>query len=364
MNVAMNTTSHLRRKVKGTITPPINRSPSDSSFNDSYFDKTYVPLSSLPTPPLSHSRSNSRQQSPASFSSDDVLDPELIGTIFPRFPIFHSRYLNIRLIFYITGPAIHLTNLIPSSTSLTTASVPLVHALLTRADLPLETLALAVAILDSLNSRFALQWRQGCPLDVLHLPPPFGNLNERLETQHIDSIHPEIIVLSALILAIKFLDDQQQPTREYAHDLGRGLWTCAQINYTQRCLLENLGYRLLPLWDDTIILEALEDMERASRQYEPEIYDDEEDADWKDLHIDHFCNRTMSSGKATYGLGHQITPIETPVCENIKGTRDVALETKRAFSQGGVMEVQLEENQMGEMEAFPLFMNQSAVLGF
>ncbi|KAL2061947.1 hypothetical protein VTL71DRAFT_7325 [Oculimacula yallundae] len=318
----MFTTSHLKRKSKGrqeAMTPPMafrSRSSSvssTSSFDESYFSKTYVPLSSLPTPPpSSHSNLSSRQQSPDSFSSPgEILDPELLG------------------------PAIHLTNLIPSSTSLTTASVPLVHGILTRANLPLETIALAVCILDSLNSRFALQWRKGFPLLSETLPGSFSPNDNTLSPQHIDSIHPELIILSALILAVKFLDDEQQRTVEYAVEWGRGIWTCPQVNYTQRSLLGNLGYRLLPLWDENIILEALEDMERAGQQYTPEIYSDGENWDDADTCFGSFDTGVgklgAGKGKAVLGLGHLITPVETPRVENVRGTRDVDGETKNAF---------------------------------
>ena len=88
----MNTTSHLRRKSKAlqvSMTPPMPsraRTSSESSFDESYFSKTYVPLSSLPTPPLSsHSNVSSRLQCPdVLFSAGEVLDPELLGKIFPQ----------------------------------------------------------------------------------------------------------------------------------------------------------------------------------------------------------------------------------------------------------------------------------------
>jgi hypothetical protein len=55
----------------------------DDSYYDSYFSKTYVPLSSLPTPPLlSHSNGSIRQNSP-DLELDESLDPSLLGT-------FHS----------------------------------------------------------------------------------------------------------------------------------------------------------------------------------------------------------------------------------------------------------------------------------
>ncbi len=84
----MVTSSHLKRKskvVEDAMTPPMgsrSRSSSVSSFDDeSYFSKTYVPLSSLPTPPLSAHSNHSRQQTSESlFSPEEILDPELLGT--------------------------------------------------------------------------------------------------------------------------------------------------------------------------------------------------------------------------------------------------------------------------------------------
>jgi hypothetical protein len=208
-----------------------------------------------------------------------------------------------------------------------------VHAILTRANLPLETIALAVCILDSLNSRFALSWRKGCPLDTPVLPPSSGEFRERNEQQHIDSIYPELIILSALILADKFIDDTQQTTKEYATDWGHGLWSCVQINFTQRCLLENLGYRLLPLWEQSIILEALVDMERAGRQFSPRILLNEDEEYWETDTCFGSCGALngMSDGRAVIGVAEQLTPAETPMVENVNGTRDVPVETREAF---------------------------------
>jgi hypothetical protein len=260
------------------------------------------------------------------------------------------------------GPAIHLTNLIPSSTSLTNSSVSLVHAILTRANLPLETIALAVCILDSLNARFALQWRKGCPLMPQSLPPPFGSTGDKFEEQHIDSIHPELIILSALILAVKFLDDAQQTTKEYATDWGKGIWSCQQINFTQRCLLENLGYRILPLWDHDIILEALEDMEKAGRQFSSPEYEDhkiwEEESSFG-LFLDR--KQGMSDdGKAILGLGDQLTPVETPV-ENINLMIEVSKETRHAFQDStknhGSFQLPDRTAERRDMEPFPVYVD-------
>ncbi|TVY40055.1 hypothetical protein LOCC1_G005212 [Lachnellula occidentalis] len=296
----------------------------DDAFIESYLSKTYIPLSNLPTPPpTSHSNSSTHKQ-PSFLTSGEIHNPKFLG------------------------PAIHLTNLVPSSTSLKSPSVPLVHALLTRANLPLETLALAVCILDSLNSRFALTWRQGCPL----VP---------LARQHIDSIQPEIIVLSAVILAVKFLDDMRNFTGEFAREWGRNLWSCVQINFTQRCILENLGYRLMPLCEQSIISEALEDMNRAAMQASPESSSNK---DWAaDMCSKSFggdIGRKMSDGQAVLGLGEQMTPAETPMLENVPRTKDLSVETKLAFKSGrngmDAQQFQLPE-RLSVQEPFPTFVD-------
>ena len=197
-----------------------------------------------------------------------------------------------------------------------------------------------------------------------HMPCSFGNLDERVEEQHIDSILPELIVLSALILAVKFSDDAQQTTKEYAEEWGNGLWTCQQINFTQWCILENLGHRLLPLWKHSIILEALEDMERAGHQHIPEIYDADEDCDAATCFgsvrgLAH--KRKSSDGKAVVGICEQLTPAETPVVKNIKGTQDVSLETRNTFQSGSGSEgcLQLPDKTAIPREPFPMYVEHS-----
>jgi hypothetical protein len=251
----------------------------------------------------------------------------------------------LRLILYLTGPAAVLTSRIPSSTSLTPASVPLVQSILARANLPLETIALAVCILDSLNGRFALAFRHGCPLSPpsTSTTPSDFNINQ---TPHIDLIHPELLILSALILAVKFLDDEQQSTVTYALDWGKGIWTCAQINYTQRAILENVGYKILPLWDKDLISDILVDMQRAGQQYEPRIYDEENKVMMEKENLLAFeGERPMSSGKAVFGPQDQMTPAETPMIEDFDELRNLSLETKKAFSGAG------------EMEPFPVYVD-------
>lgn len=196
------------------------------------------------------------------------------------------------------------------------------------------------------------------------MPSSFGNIDGRIDEQHIDSVQPEIIVLSAMILAVKFLDDAQQTTKEYAEAWGNGLWTCKQINFTQWCILENLGYRLLPLWEHSIIREALEDMERAGRQHTPEIYDLDEDWDAATC-FESFSEpaqeRKPSNGKAVLGLCELLTPAETPMVENIKDPQHVSVETRNAFQDGSGLEgcLRLPDRTASTCDPFPMYVEPS-----
>lgn len=152
----------------------------------------------------------------------------------------------------------------------------LVQTILTRAALPLETIALAVCILDSLDSKFARKWRVSLPLAAttttmtttgaaaLSKRHTITSAAASLIT-HIDSVRPELVVLGALVVAAKFTEDWQETAQYYASDWGRGLWTCDQLNATERCIMEHLGYRILPLCERDIIADAIEDMRRAGQ---------------------------------------------------------------------------------------------------
>ncbi|KAJ4300374.1 hypothetical protein N0V88_003048 [Collariella sp. IMI 366227] len=227
-------------------------SDDDFEFDEEYFSRTYQPLSNLPTPPPS-SRESLASQSPRALPGR-----------WRAFRLGLARYVNI-------CPAIHLVNLVPPAASLAAPSVPLVHEMLVRSGLSTDAIALAVCILDSLNSKFSLNWRLLCPLAT-------NEISKRHTIQaplvgpaaaaqlHIDSVRPEVIVLAALVIATKFLEDCQEPTHYYRAAWGKGVWTCEQINVTERCVMESLGYRILPLWDPVLINDATKDMQRAARQ--------------------------------------------------------------------------------------------------
>jgi hypothetical protein len=233
---------------RGTSNLSLSSGTEDDS-DSGYF--TYRPLSNLPTPPPS-----SRESSLSQLSSCDALDQD--ESLQPRF----------------RGPAIHLVNLIPSSASLATASVPLVQAILSRANLPLETVALAVCILDSLGAKFARYWRLSCPLQSAasgnkrHTLPPTPSLPQqpRAVQLHIDSVRPEIIILSALVIASKFMQDPQESTNYYVWCWGRDSWSSEQLNATERCIMESLNYRIMPLCEEACITDAMVDMQLAGRE--------------------------------------------------------------------------------------------------
>ncbi|KAK4155803.1 hypothetical protein C8A00DRAFT_31355 [Chaetomidium leptoderma] len=293
-------------------------SDDEFDFDEEYFSRTYQPLSNLPTPPPS-SRVSLGDQSPRALLEDGgLLDSALLG------------------------PAIHLVNLIPPAASLTAPSVPLVHEMLVRSDLPMETIALAVCILDSLSSKFSLNWRLLCPLAQRE---PTNEMTKRHTIQarpvgatqlHIDSVNPEVIVLTALIIAVKFLVDSQEATNYYRAAWGNNMWSCDQINVTERCIMENLGYRILPLWDTVLIADAVRDMQRAARQVvalPPPPRNGE-------VH-----KRSVSSGEALSSHSHShshallpLTPAETPVSETGPTVRPVreAAGAAAVFGGGGL----------------------------
>ncbi|KOS18102.1 hypothetical protein ESCO_002875 [Escovopsis weberi] len=246
----------------------------DDDGDVGYF--TYRPLSRLPTPPPTW---NHRDASAECLGDDEPASPKY------------------------RGPAIHLVNLIPSSASFADASVPFVQALLTRAHLPIETIALAVCLLDSLDAKFARKWRLTCPLEnpssaaaSLQAPsassasspsspivtPVHPGLHKRhtlplpprsLRPLHIDSVRPEIIVLAALVIAAKFTQDLQEDPTFYRLIWGKNLWSRQQFNVTERCIMESLDYRILPLCGEDCLADAMVDMQLAGRWDEPAKWD-------------------------------------------------------------------------------------------
>lgn len=141
---------------------------------------------------------------------------------------------------------------------------------------------------------------------------------------HIDSVPPELIVLVALVIAFKFTDDCQEPTAYFAGVWARGLWGCDQLNATERCVMEHLDYRILPLCERDVIADAVEDMRRAGVVA---LRERSEEARRRGGGLGALAAggghaRSISvpaarpgMGEAVVGLGLSLTPVDTPVEE-------------------------------------------------
>ncbi|GAP84719.1 hypothetical protein SAMD00023353_0800150 [Rosellinia necatrix] len=263
----------------------------DFEFDESYFRQFYKPLSNLPTPPPSTRTSSANQSPRVSFDGTDGANSQFLG------------------------PAAHLARMLPPGASFITPSIPTVQQMLARANLPMDIIALAVCILDSLNSKFSRSWRvsfplhrQGQPASKRHTLPSAPR-----QATHINSVFPEIIILAALVIAEKFVEDMQSPTQYFVSTWANDAWTCEQVNFTERCIMESLGYRILPLWDPALIKQARHDIEMARREIIQEsagsIGGGGEEG------RKHF--KSMSSGHAVVGLGLHLTPAATPDSERV-----------------------------------------------
>lgn len=113
--------------------------------------------------------------------------------------------------------------------------------------------------------------------------------------------------------------------------------------------MENLGYRLLPLWTEELIGDALEEMDRAGRYASRRAGHSLPQTPELDL-------KAVLSGKGVWSAEMQLTPAETPMSENIRRTVNIAPETRRAFGVDHVImgrDMSLPKRTVGE--TFPLY---------
>lgn len=203
--------------------------------------------------------------------------------------------------------------MLPPGLSIEPASAAVVQSMLGQADLPMDTIALAVCILDALPSRFRNRWRAAYPrsrhtsLSAKRHTLPSGPIQPPPN----EAVLPEVVVMCALIIAAKFTEDEQDSTQYFAALWGRDMWSCEQINVTERCIMEALEYRIMPLCNPDYIKEARHDMELCRRELLDEASEASSTADAKEYEL----YDTMSSGQAVVGLGFQLTPAETPKSE-------------------------------------------------
>jgi len=287
----------------------------DFEFDEAYFRTFYKPLSNLPTPPLSSRTSSIGPASPV-FAHD--VAPEDINAEF-------------------IGPAAHLARMLPPSASFIEPSVSVLQGMLERAHVSMDIIALGVCILDSLKSKFSRRWRVSFPLSA-----PTNKrhtLSGPVQAQHIDSVLPEVIALGALMIATKFVEDMQEPTRYFASVWGQNQWTYEQINFTERCIMESLEYRIMPLWDEDYIKQARHDIEMARREFVggfATVAGTREDCVQQsaasgragllcDNSVRH--GKSMSAGHAVVGPGFSITPVETPKSESPSTFSPSAIQT-------------------------------------
>lgn len=141
---------------------------------------------------------------------------------------------------------------------------------------------------------------------------------------HIDSVPPEIIILAALVIAVKFVEDPQQNTQFYCHVWGRGVWSHDQLNVTERCIMESLNYRIMPLCDEDCLADAMVDMQLAGQQFDsamreltpPEsVASTDNDGNFV---LGHSRSKTMVAPTAAMGLGLSFTPSGSPFAEPSK----------------------------------------------
>ncbi|KAF2089505.1 hypothetical protein K490DRAFT_37682 [Saccharata proteae CBS 121410] len=229
--------------------PPVSVSSSSSSRRasvdsvDDYADyfANYVPLSNLPTPP------------------PVLADEEKLKKIAPRSTSNEHD---------MTGPALHLTRLVPSNACKRNPCVATIIDYLSRSCLPVEAVGLAACILDALSMRFAKAWRNALstPISSPASPSTGSSLHVRHDSfgSGINSAaEPELIILSSLVLAAAYLDDHHFSARHWAEQISSKVFTARQINATQNAILRDIDYDMHS-FTPAMVEEMVVDMQRAA----------------------------------------------------------------------------------------------------
>ncbi|TGZ78536.1 hypothetical protein EX30DRAFT_135060 [Ascodesmis nigricans] len=189
------------------------------------FEKCYVPLSNLPTPPWSSESSSVEARDMGGADDNELLDP----------------------LFY--GPAKYLATMSPRNASRETPSVRRLQGYLQRANLKMEAMALAGCILDCLSGRFVRQWRAECS-DALEMEtdsPEAGGI---------------LIVVAALCVAMKFLEDSSYTTRFWALAVCDDLFSPTVLAKTERLVLADLNYCLVGISAPAMLRYSIDEIER------------------------------------------------------------------------------------------------------
>jgi hypothetical protein len=176
-----------------TMLPPIPSvatpdSPEDFGFSFEEFEKRYVPLSHLPTPPLSDSASPKSKNSQSEYEA--LLDAEFLGMFFFfNFNLLFSARQELTQLPLPTGPAKYLAGMIPPNASSESPSAVTLAGILQRANLRPSVVALACCVLDCLSDQFIKRWKMEC-------------CNEYGYAER-----SEVLAVTALAVCMKFLED-------------------------------------------------------------------------------------------------------------------------------------------------------------
>ncbi|KAF2472822.1 uncharacterized protein BDR25DRAFT_312717 [Lindgomyces ingoldianus] len=210
-----------------------------SDFTDEELDHyfaTYVPLSNLPTPPPA----KKKPVGAGGLGSEVEAKKMLVRT--PELEVY----------------AQHLSNRVPPNVATHRPSIPTIQNFLSRANLPIEIIAFASCILDALSQRFATSWRTCC---LPPNPPNFG-FDPKISFRHPPAMDPEIVVLSALAIALDFLEDRPRPNSHWAKIEGGFLFTERQIEATKVCILKDIDYGLFRITEG-MVMHMLRVMQQA-----------------------------------------------------------------------------------------------------
>ncbi|KAE9975582.1 hypothetical protein BLS_002532 [Venturia inaequalis] len=168
---------------------------------EEYFNHSYIPLSNLPTPPLSSS-SSPMMGLPKSTSDTSHLSASSF-----------------------------LCRLVPQQQ----AKVEEVASFITRAGLDPNTVALAACILDSLSSSFVRNWRNACEKARSPEIPTFRS----------EPLKPELIVLGALAVAHSYLYDVCGEPKWWSDHVTNKAMEPRDISATTDCILKDIDYGLM-----------------------------------------------------------------------------------------------------------------------
>ncbi|KAF8534534.1 hypothetical protein BDD12DRAFT_756062 [Trichophaea hybrida] len=187
------------------VTTPESPADDDFSFSLEEFEKRYVPLSHLPTPPLSDSCSMDIHPTGGCDVGGDQVDAEF------------------------WGPAKYLVSMVPRNASREPPSAGVLAAILQRANLKLGVISLACCVLDCLSDQFLRQWRRECCS---------SDGSPEL---------PEVLAVAALMTSMKFMEDSAYSNKMWTRRICEDLFTVQSLNLTERLVLADLNYCLLDI---------------------------------------------------------------------------------------------------------------------